>query len=409
MGKKICILMIICLLLVGKVDVKAVTYAYSIGTKWSSSLDYTGNIAVASCEYMSIDNLISCHLIKPTGTDIRSNNPNGNRIIASKLVFLNGQANYQRFYFNHLNNSSYMTGVCTGYDKVDEGYTFAGLASTDMSTCKVITFAGCYTGDTSGEYKCLAEKAVAKGAKTAVRWRGLINTRDSVGEDWLYIYNNKLASGYTVAESIRAAANRYPNDEMTSLVQIAGDPTRVVATASLKTDTTYLVLEDVIDVEATRFSNEYILNALQEYDETINLTDYKVSVNMFDPVNGDGFVIFTYYIGGKVKTNKSYICHIEGNQLSYIADTIENISEEDVSISAYRRNSLSEDELLSKVNNHNKEKEPAVSTEYLVNLEEYKEEYYYDYTTDTLSYREYIAVNDCELDVVVSTYNETSL
>lgn len=406
MGKKICILMIICLLVMGKVDVKAVTYAYSIGTKWSDTLDYTGNVIIASAEYMCIDNLISYHIMKPTGTYIRSNNPNGNRIIASKLVFLNGQANYQRFYFNHMGNSTYMTGVCTGNDKVSEGYTFAGLASTDMSTCKVITFAGCYTGDTSEDYKCLAEKAVARGAKTAVGWRDLIYTTSPEGEDWLYIYNNSLATGNTVSESIRAAANEYPNDEMTTLVQIAGDPTRVVATASLEEEATYLQLDNVIDQAATEFSNKEILDAIKVYDESINLSDYKVSVNMFDPVNGDGYVIFTYYLDGEIQTSKSYICHIEGNQLSYITDTVE----ENTTVSTYSlRNSLSEEEIISKVNNHKEEIEPTIPTENLVNLEEYKVIYYYDYETNILTQREYTAVNDCQLDVVTTTYNETSL
>lgn len=410
MGKKIGILLMICFLAMGKVDVNAVTYSYSIGTKWSDSQDYTGNVGFSATEYMSIDNLIAHSSFKPTGTYIRSNNPNGNRIIASKLVFLNGHANFQRIYFNHMYNTSYMTGICTGNDKESGGYVFAGLASTDMSTCKVITFAGCDTGYLGSDYKCLAEKAVERGAKTAVGWRGTIYSLYTEGEKWLQIYNHKLASGYSVSKSISAAADAYPTDELTTLVQIAGSPTQTVAAASIEDDSTYLQLENVVDMEAVDFDNEYILESLEKYNSDIELSDYKVSVNMFDPVNGDGYVIFTYYIDGEIRTNKSYVCHIEGNQLSYITDTLAEDSNEASSFNADNtENTLSEKDVIAKVNNHKESKVLKASTSNLVNLKEYKEVYHYDYKTNKLTYREYIAENDSELDVVIPEVNETEL
>ncbi len=409
MGKKFFVLLIICILVAGKVDVKAVTYAYSIGTKWSDTVDYTGNVAGAMGAYIGMNNLLSYSSFKPTASFIRSNNPNGNRIIASKIVFLNGHANFQRIYFNHMNNSTYMTGICTGNDKSDEGYTFAGLNSTDMSTCKLITFAGCYTGYLGSDYKCLAEKAVARGAKTAVGWRQTIYSLYTEGKNWLYIYNDSISDGMSVSASIRAAANAYPTDEMTTYVQIAGSPTTAFATASL-VDGPSVELENMENLEATDFNNTTILTALNEFDSTINLSDYKVSVNMFDQVNGDGFVVFTYYINGEIKTNKAYICHIEGNKLSYIVDSLEEGNGE-VSVASADSisNSLTQKEIVSKVNAHKNSKVAKASSENLVTLEEYKEVYFYDYKTNKLTYREYSAHNDTKLNVIIPQVTETEL
>lgn len=406
MFKKIFSIILICLLLTSNVDVKAVTYAYSIGTSWADGRDYTVNVLNTKKLYANINNLESKYHVMPTGTYIRGNNPNGNRIIASKLVFLNGPSNFQRIYFNHQGNSSYMSGVCTGNDKVDEGYTFAGLNSTDMSTCKVITFAGSETAYNDATYKNLAEKAVSKGAKTAVGWRDCIYTLSTDGRYWLGIYNQNLAAGKTVSESIRAAVNAYPADALTTCVQIAGDPTRVVATAASIEETSTVTLENMENIESNYFTNKIILKELLEYDNTIDLTDYKATVNMFDPINGDGYVIFTYYINGDIKTNKAYICHIEGNSISYITNTVEHGE----SATTYETSEImNEEEIISKVNSHKTSMVSTATVTNLVNLECSEEFYYYDYNTNTLSYREYISVNNPITDAIDSTVNEEKL
>lgn len=406
MGKKIFVILMTCIMLMGEVEVQAATYAYGIGSEIDSTYDYTINPTVAAAEYSRLQNVTAYQMYYATGTYVRGNNPNGNRRIASKLVFFNGHANYQRIFFNYHNDPLYMCGICTGNDKVDGGYTFAGLASTDMSTCKLATFVGCDTGNDGESQRCLAEKAVYEGATTAVGWEGTIYSLSDTGKDWLCLYNANIGRGGTVTASVQVAINEYPNARMSNNINIFGNASLSFTPRSVGDTQDAVKLEELDAVDITEYDNNYILDALEDYDSTIDLTNYKVTSHLYDKNNGNGYVAFTYFINGEICTNKSYICHIENNKLSYIHYTLED---EDTAVAYSLTNNLSENEIVSKVNNHKNSKVAKASAENLVTLEEYIEEYFYNYKKNKLFYREYVAVNDTTLDVVIPNMSQDEL
>ena len=169
-------------------------YAYSIGCdhgSWAWLLggyegDFTDNVDYAATCYGMIGSITSSYKnYEPTYSYMRGNNPDGTRRIASKIVFLNGHANYDCLIHNHRNDDGdYATGVYIGNDyNSTSGYKYAGFGSTNMSTCDHISLVGCSTAS-NGDYN-ITWKAVNKGANSALGFTDSIHSRSSAGETWL--------------------------------------------------------------------------------------------------------------------------------------------------------------------------------------------------------------------------------
>lgn len=316
-------------------------YAYSIGVdhgfEWplSNALtgDFTPQVDYACTAYGMISGVSSYKNYTPTVTYMQGNNPDGIRRIASDIVFLNGHGNYDNMAFNHDNNGGvYATGVYIGSDGApsSSGYTYVGLNSTDMSTCDHISFVGCKTaanGDTN-----LTNKAVSKGATSALGFTDSIHVQNTDGRGWLDKYNDALANNYTISRSIAYASEFYPNADPGDLAKIYGDSSNTVASStrsisneiitnnsnllSIPASIVVPALDNTVDAEIpdNPFFSE-IITKIMKIDSTFTASDYKITVNMFAPQDGNGMIKFKYYIDGDISTNKAYIAYIENNEI----------------------------------------------------------------------------------------------
>lgn len=370
-----------------------------------------------------MNKITSYYNLKPTSDYLRGNNPNGNRRIASRIVFLNGHANYDCIVFAHNNKSDYKTGVYIGSDcSSSTGFVYAGLSSTTMSTCKLISFVGCDTAG-NGSGNNLIKQAVSRGAKTAVGFKTEITSRSDDGKGWLKKYNDSIANGNTVSQCLRNAVSSYPNLNMSKSVQIAGQPTTAFTQSSISNDSNLLSvkgIKDVIDINADDFYRQDIISYVKDFDSSFNPSDYKVTVNMFDPQNGDGVIIFCYTIDQTIETNKAYICHINNNLITEITTTknpdenstynssqqslIRNFSSNNSQTKNIQElsNAVDESTLISLVNSH-KSQPKNLNGIRNKSSKSIKKRYFYNYFTDELSYEkvEYDLVNN----VIVDTYS----
>jgi len=440
------VIVVMCFLSFNSVSIYA-AYAYSIGTDHGNSIinlifdqldgDFTDNVLYASTCYGTINNITSHYNLKPTVDYMRGTNPNGNRRIASRIVFLNGHANYDCIVFAHNNESGYKTGVHMYEDQTSSntGFAYAGLTSTDMSTCKIISFVGCCTGgNISGDN--LIKLAVRRGAKTAVGFREEITSRTSDGKGWLRKYNDAIATGMSVSQSIRSAVDSYPNLNMSKCVSISGRPVTAISNINADMNSSKINvsgIQNMEDVNADEFENKMVLNVVKAYDNTFEPEDYEVTVNMFDEVNGDGVIIFCYVIDDTIETNKAYICHVENNVITEIkttqnekATTIENsivailnnivpintVNSDifkSVSIKEMEK-SVNEDELMELVEQHknnNVKSTNEISETSDINIKSTDMRYYYDYFTGKLTYEKvnYVFVDN----VIVDNYTGEEL
>lgn len=385
-------------------EVRGSTYAYSIGVNHGTENegydgDFTPNVKYAKSAYATISNMVSSQLLQPTTTVMCSNNPNGNRIIASKIVFLNGHCTFAKMTFDHNNlGNGFDTGVTNSYD----GNGCAGLLSVDMSTCKVISFVGCQSGNTDYSTN-LVRTAVAQGAKVAVGFKFDITSRSPAGQNWLKKYNDALADGKTVSESIRAAVDSYPNIDMSACAILAGKPTQTVATA-VNSAVTYEVgtgsqetytaninvasIPDVIKGEADDSKYSAVTDKISQVDENFEVSDYKVTVNRYDADANSGVMIFVYYMNGTIETNRAYICTIKNNVVTEIATP----ATDTLSATSMTREVVpTKAQLCSLVADHEAENSVAeMQSEEIVEgntTEGYTTDgYVYDYYTNTLIY-----------------------
>lgn len=217
--------------------VEAMQYAYSIGCKVGTGLDdagddYTQNVLNAANAYGKLSNVTSYYSTEPTYSYLTGNNALGERRIASHIVFVNGHASSMLILVPAKNETNYRVGIWTGYDGVTAAqYTFAGLESVDMSSCSLITFAGCCTGQGADS---LTGVAYTRGARIAVGFNGDISSRSSQGRAWLKTYNTSLANGNSVYTSIINACNAYPNSDLSVEVIIAGNTGTILGVADLR-------------------------------------------------------------------------------------------------------------------------------------------------------------------------------
>ncbi len=412
--------MLLLLLLIFKISypVSAATsstkYAYSIGVNHglfgTYTGDFTSNVDYAATCYGMISNVTSYKSHTPTYTYMRGNNPDGTRRIASDIVFLNGHANYDNIIFNYKNKSGeYATGVYIGTDWTSStsGYVYAGLGSTDMSTCDLISLVGCKTA-ANDDYN-ITWKAYNQGANSAVGFTSNIHSRSTAGKGWLKKYNDALANGYTVSKAITYATSYYSTSDLATYVKIYGSSSNKVASTSTSEVSELVDIDTAIefsDIQSDVFANygfslgysselvDELLNAVQTIDTDFNPDDYNITVNMFAPQDGNGMIIMNYVMDGCIETDKAYIATIENNEIVNV--TANNVASKllqgDLAIS------VDEDQLTSMVLDHLNSCNTAEVEASMENVVDVTEKYYYYYESGELIYEGSVFYEDAEAD-----------
>lgn len=394
-------------------------YAYSIGCNhgsWAWLLggyegDFTDNVDYAATCYGMIANITSSYKnYKPTYSYMRGNNPDGTRRIASKIVFLNGHASYDCLIHNHNNDDGdYATGIYIGTDyKSPSGYKYAGLGSTDMSTCDHISLVGCSTAS-NNDYN-ITWKAVNRGAKSALGFTDSIHSRSSAGEGWLEKYNDGLAKGYSISRCITYASGFYSSD-LGTYAKIYGSSTNTVVESKVATVSNFNTvatnisckdIENVINAKANETNKivSYLATSIQKLDASFKLENYRMTVNMFAPQDGNGMIIFSYYMDDIVKTNKEFIAVIENNRVVEVFANDVATKEEKGELHV---KAVAEEKLIALTKNH-KHTKSALIIDDTKNVVKTTEMYYYDYLTGKLVCEESVFYSLPEADGAIVDY-----
>lgn len=414
--------------------VETMQYAYSIGSKYGTGLDHAGddftqNVLTAANAYGRLSNVTSYYRTEPTYSYLTGNNALGQRRIASHIVFVNGHANATLIMTPAKNEADYRVGICTGYDgarTTDGLYTFAGLNSVNMSSCSLITFAGCSTGQ---GIDSLTGLAYTRGAKIAVGFNGEISSRSTQGRSWLQTYNNSLGNGNSVYTSIINACNAYPNSDLSVEVIVAGDTGTTLGVGNLSTmnlnsnflqkvdpiSNTYEVIANTsLNIEEKQMNHKNdkldscedefkdIISIIKNSDADFEVSDYTVTSNLFDKEKGDGLIFFKYFINDKIETNKVYMGIIKNNKLQNIIlsgvkkENISNLSsdlDKEIDKTIDFENKKIENILKNqgktktiKTDNIQLNSEGKIEKNSLDNAKDVKEKYYFDYNTQELKY-----------------------
>jgi len=399
-------------------------YAYSVGVDhgfvwpWSSesSGDFTPNVNYACTAYGMISNVSSYKNYQPTYTYMRGNNANGNRRIASDIVFLNGHGNSDCIAFNHDNNwGDYATGVYIGndYDSTS-GYKYAGFGSTNMNSCDHISLVGCSTASNGNTN--ITWKAVNKGANSALGFTDSINSRTSDGKGWLQKYNDALANGYTISRCLTYASSFYSSSNLGTYAKIYGSSSNTVASSSksssneltsAETDIPLSRLNNAVDSEITADSKEIelVLGQIKKIDSSFVAEDYKMTINMFAPQDGNGMITFSYYVGENIKTNKAYIAVIENNTVveiianNVVTDMLNSKEAVDVNVEAME----------NAVMQHKKNNDIACKANSVQNITSINSNYYFDFITNELRYEGTIFYENTAVDNVIMDITTTTV
>lgn len=401
----------------------ATKYAYSIGCNHGPYLgpneyygDFTPNVEYAAGAYGMISGIRSYKSFKPYYGYLTGNNPNGVRRIASDVVFLNGHGSNKLIVFNSENTyGNYATGVYYGADASSGRYRYAGLDSTDWSQCDLISFVGCSTA--SNGITNITWKAASKGANSAVGFKGVITSRSDNGRKWLQKYNDALANGYSIFESVQYAKSRVPDSDLGSNAQIYGNLLNTIAPKSKndlfadfivsEAQITVSKFDDIADskIPENEATINAVLDVIKSMDGSFAADDYQMSINMFALDRSYGIISFDY-CPNEIKTNKTYMAVIENGVVTkviasevasaIIRGEIEDVGSNDI-------NSLTQ--LVSKHKTTINMMEKGSSDD---NLLCERSGYYYDYHTATLYYKEaefYVvpSLGDVIVDVVTET------
>lgn len=363
-------------------------YAYSIGAIGSNG-NFVQNVNVAADIYGTIPGVESFYQNNATYSYLIGKNPSGENRLASSIVFLNGHATPNGIYFDDDVN---FCGVTTGYNSF-AGST-AGLKSINMSTCSLISFVGC---STAGGTTNLPSVAISRGAKAAIGFTEAIYSRFYNGPDWLRVFNNRIAAGYTVERAVQVACSTYPDDTLTKYVKIYGDLLTIPAEgtaasiAAAEAEDVALYTEYPIPSKLSMISNvnglstnAMVIAELQKIDKSFDPQDYISSFHTWYDCGNDSRSTETlvYRIGNEIDTNAAYFLNFTGDHLESIGKNcyVNNIDKSIESV------------LLTVVSNFRETNVYADIQQHLLGAYDVEDLFYFDYDTMTLSYRAYTFV-----------------
>ncbi len=414
--KKIFNLLFIVLCFTISIDICYAAKAYSVGTKYASGLEHAGNdfrglVATASNTYGWLAGYTSYYSYDPTYSYINSTS----RLGGSSVFFIAGHASPTNISLASRDSADYRTGI-TAFtsgtvlnDRNNKSFKYAGLQGRNMSSTKLITFAGCKTGYAENSYSVtLVNRAVQQGATAAVGFSNNIGNY-SYDTKWLEKYNTLLGNGWSIQYSIEKA-NIYSPGNCSNYVTTSGNTnislgTLATANSIIGTRNTSLINKNNM-FENINFEEEYInydvnsdiyvyrdledneevlskiVNEIKLHDDKFNLNEYKVDYNFVND-NGDVYIFLTKYIND-IKTNKVYFVVAEKNKVTKIwlagVKKENNVSVDEQNIidrkKTFETTAKTEFELKNKRVQKNKEKTYYSSDD----------EYYYDYNTGELTY-----------------------
>ncbi len=294
------------------------------------------------------------------------------------------------------------------YDS-SSGYKYAGFNSTNMSTCDHISLVGCSTAS-NGDYN-ITWKAVNKGATSALGFTNSITSRSSAGETWLEKYNDGLANGYTISRCITYATGFSSSSNLATYAKIYGSSSNTVTdsktASSSPFNTTFtnipaVGLQNTVEAKPEKVTKviDSVINAIKKLDASFNLADYRMTVNMFAPQDGNGMITFTYYMDDLIKTSKGFVAVIENNVVVEVFANNVATQEENGELNL---ENVSEIELISLAKEHMTGKSSSEISNTIKVIKTTKQ-YYYDYITGKLTFEKAVFYSLPEADGAIADY-----
>ncbi len=349
----------------------------------------------------------------PTFNYLDGTNPDGDPRLGSTIVFLNGHGwNDGMSFSQDSKGKEYMVGIINGDEGVSSktGINYCSIRNRDLSNTKLIAFVGCETAEKSGGN--IAYQAYVEGAEVSIGFVESIHSRNTYGPEWLKAFNDYIADGQTVKKAVNYATTLYPSSDLGSDIKMYGNPS--YPSFSLADDTNYSIPFDgscgrIVNAELNQYMDDFevIVEEIKKIDNDFNVDEYKVTCNMYSEDTSSGIIIFTYYIGDEIATNKAYVASVENGYVTDIKLSLDELEAEEANVrslcvdelEAEEANvrSLSDErvnelELIEKVNVF-KETIPLELSMYDDNVTK-ETMYHYDFTTNELVY-------------YVSTFTET--
>lgn len=341
-------------------NVWATTKAYSVGSKYASTIDpsesdFRQNVINAAEGYYPHSSLTASYY---------TNNPNysyinGTKLGTSRVWFINGHATPDEIATAAQDSTEYRTGIAryttNPYNDTFFGKTFkfVGIGNRSFAATNIISFVGCSTGYSSTN---ITKTANAKGAKASIGFTNTIISRFGDGPNWLKKYNYSLGADNSVATAISQATTAYPNSNLGLYVIVYGNTGTKIGTSNSNSispslesvDESYAetkLINPNVDmkeyqevrmnldelyyhissekIDSINFKNmkknigmdnlsnyekEFgaIIEKIKSYDNSFTTKDYKISYNMINETDGFGILNFYYFIDGKIETNKVY-------------------------------------------------------------------------------------------------------
>ncbi len=370
-----------------------ITYKHTLSDGTVKIGNFKTNAQDAKANYITISGMTALWTSTPTKTKL-------NNHIDDTVLFLNSHANHNRIYF--VNED---TGIDCSIDVGSSDSTTVGLNDITFSNSKLISFVGCETGLTvSGGYN-LAEKAVQKGADTALGFNHTISSTSTNGSNWLNAYNGYLAEGRNVSYSVIHATSDIGGINLGTYAVVKGFPGTTIAPISYSTNNFEYTLNIPVkfngkdELMVSDESIDLIVDEIISQDKTFNTGDYKLTQNIFSSEYKTGFIQFDYYIGNKIKTDRSYYVYIENGVAT---ELLYSLSGNEKNINAIDENCI--------IDRVNKYVEPeSIIISHKINTKSIKEhlvEYSYSYKTNELTYSETVFYTDETLGVIMDDYIE---
>lgn len=393
-------------------NVLASTSAFSVGSKYASTIDstqsdFTENVINAAQGYYPHTTLTASYY---------TNNPtysylNGTKVGGSRVFFINGHARADAIFTAAKDSTEYRTGL--GLSSANPIYTsenfglgtksfkLVGIENRSFAATNIITFAGC---NTNSGANTITKTAHNNGAKVAIGFRKSIHTRNDKGKDWLKKYNYSLGAGNSVYTAISQADTFSPDSDLLNNISVAGDVYTTIGTTnthslafSLETvdesyNETKLINPDIdietynevrmdinelfqlvsdknidnidfkslnnIDLEdLSKYKDIFksVIDEISAFDNQFDINNYKVAYNLINDEAGFGILNFYYYIDGKIETNKVYSAIIKNYEITGI--NLAGVRKVNIN----KIYNIDEKELINKINSFENNKMEKVS------------------------------------------------
>jgi len=349
-------------MLIATPNVWATTKAYSVGSKYASTVDSTqsdfrDNVTNAAEGYYPHSSLTASYY---------TNNPNysyinGTKLGTSRVWFINGHANYDHILTAAQDSTEYRTGMAkyttnpyniTSITFNNKSFKLVGIGNRSFAATNIITFAGCST-DAGND--TITKTANTKGAKASIGFTNSITSRNAAGKKWLKKYNYSLGADNTVNTAIAQATQESPGSDLALYVNVRGSGSTKISTSNpnsispslesvdesygetklinpnidmrvyeevrMSTDDLYKSIskkqinnidfknmKDIIYKDLIDYQEDFktVIDEIKAYDKDFDVKDYKVVYHMVSENEGFGYLNIYYYIDGKIETNKVY-------------------------------------------------------------------------------------------------------